>query len=495
MKNWILAHKVLSIVLASVLAVGIILAIVLPVAFNKPSGGGQDSEVTSEENGESGVESSEKQTYTITFDSVGGSAVAEITASAGDEITAPETPVKDGFVFDGWYESSDNGATLAEKPFGFTFMPARSMTLYAKWVAPTVVGKTYKVSGVTLSGTEEDKAAILDEYGMASEEQLVSMYKSTGFSVYFMDNAKVTVTFAMSEKPTSYSLYYAISETGVVSFYETAVDKENGVVYSDGLFAAEFVVTADCKTLTMTMNFEDSTAAISLICPLYNGGSAHTHTFDESKWVSDETDHWHAATCEHTSEKKDVAAHTWNDGEITAPATCTAEGEKTYTCVVCGYKKTEVVDKSEHTPSEKWSHNKDCHFHICTVCEKPIESSKVNHDVSLETYGLCKTCGFEDVVEPEYDEDKQEYFYETDFAVNDSIYLKVMPTTALDQEWRIDVEAQGCEEGEGYEVKVYDADGQELSGELEGGKTYYVVIICKANVNDAKITILDSNAM
>lgn len=43
----------------------------------------------------------------------------------------------------------------------------------------------------------------------------------------------------------------------------------------------------------------------------------HQHTFAET-WSSDETYHWHAATCEHTEEVADKAAHNWgSDGKCT----------------------------------------------------------------------------------------------------------------------------------------------------------------------------------
>ncbi len=42
-------------------------------------------------------------------------------------------------------------------------------------------------------------------------------------------------------------------------------------------------------------------------------GLTHQHTF-ASKWSSDETYHWHAATCEHTNEIADKATHTMVDG-------------------------------------------------------------------------------------------------------------------------------------------------------------------------------------
>ena len=67
----------------------------------------------------------------------------------------------------------------------------------------------------------------------------------------------------------------------------------------------------------------------------------HVHTFNESKWESDENNHWHAATCAHTGEKKDFAPHTWNDGVITKPSDYGVVGEKKFTCTVCEYSKTE----------------------------------------------------------------------------------------------------------------------------------------------------------
>ncbi|HHT38032.1 MAG TPA: InlB B-repeat-containing protein, partial [Mollicutes bacterium] len=43
-------------------------------------------------------------TYTITFDSKGGSEVTSITKEADTEITKPVDPTKDGYIFLGWYE-------------------------------------------------------------------------------------------------------------------------------------------------------------------------------------------------------------------------------------------------------------------------------------------------------------------------------------------------------------------------------------------------------
>ena len=43
------------------------------------------------------------KTYTLTFETNGGTEIAPITAAAGEAIVAPSDPVKDGFSFEGWY--------------------------------------------------------------------------------------------------------------------------------------------------------------------------------------------------------------------------------------------------------------------------------------------------------------------------------------------------------------------------------------------------------
>lgn len=85
-------------------------------------------------------------TYTIAFETNGGSSVAEIEAEAGDEITVPADPTKDGYKFVGWYESADGGITLSDTAFVFSYMPGKNVTLYAKW-QDAVIGswQTYQI--------------------------------------------------------------------------------------------------------------------------------------------------------------------------------------------------------------------------------------------------------------------------------------------------------------------------------------------------------------
>ncbi len=106
----------------------------------------------------------------------------------------------------------------------------------------------------------------------------------------------------------------------------------------------------------------------------------HEHTF-AAEWTSNETHHWHAATCEHTNEVKDKAEHVWNDGEETKPATTEEAGEKTFTCTVCSYKKVENIPALEHkhTFASVWSNDATYHWYAATCEHKEEVKDKAAH--------------------------------------------------------------------------------------------------------------------
>lgn len=107
---------------------------------------------------------------------------------------------------------------------------------------------------------------------------------------------------------------------------------------------------------------------------------AHEHTFAED-WSKDNTNHWHAATCEHTEEKSDLAAHTWDSGKVTKEATEKEAGVKTYACTVCKFTKTESIPVLEHvhTYSNDWSKDATNHWHAATCEHKDLTKDKAAH--------------------------------------------------------------------------------------------------------------------
>ena len=106
---------------------------------------------------------------------------------------------------------------------------------------------------------------------------------------------------------------------------------------------------------------------------------AHEHEFSDS-WSKDATHHWHAATCEHTTEVSDKAKHTFGNWTTTKEATEEAEGSKERTCTVCGYTATEVIAKLEHkhTYSEDWTKDATHHWYAAT-CGHDVTDSKAEH--------------------------------------------------------------------------------------------------------------------
>lgn len=73
---------------------------------------------------------SASQTFTVTFQSNGGSAVASQTVANGGKATEPADPTKEDYTFDGWYLPSD-----LTTPYNFDTAVTGDITLYAKWEA------------------------------------------------------------------------------------------------------------------------------------------------------------------------------------------------------------------------------------------------------------------------------------------------------------------------------------------------------------------------
>ena len=95
----------------------------------------------------------------------------------------------------------------------------------------------------------------------------------------------------------------------------------------------------------------------------------HTHTYS-TEWSTDETNHWHECTC---GDKKDVAAHTYDNACDT-------------TCNVCG-----KTRETSHSFGSEWYKNSEKHWHECAVCHTKKDEAPHVYDNDCDT--TCNVCG------------------------------------------------------------------------------------------------------
>lgn len=119
-----------------------------------------------------------------------------------------------------------------------------------------------------------------------------------------------------------------------------------------------------------------------------------------NEWKTDKDNHWNVYGCGTIMNK---AAHTWDAGVETTPATCTKAGVKTYTCKVCQEKKTEPIKAPGHSLTKVEAVAATCteggnnEYYTCSVCKKVFKADKTTEttvaDETLAALGhkLTKT--------------------------------------------------------------------------------------------------------
>lgn len=176
--------------------------------------------------------------YTVSFETNGGNDIASKTVTRNSVIKEPETPIKDGFDFEGWY--TDKGL---KTKYDFTEKVTKNFTLYAKW--------TEKDNGEWKNPFTDVKENdwFYDSVKYAYENDLMKGISNTEFAPD-SDVTRamfVTVIYRMENEPQTGKCAFTDVESG--SYYESAVAwaNENGIVsgISEDCFAPNEPITRE----------------------------------------------------------------------------------------------------------------------------------------------------------------------------------------------------------------------------------------------------------
>ena len=186
------------------------------------------------------------ESFTVTFDSQGGSNVASQTVKRGEKVERPSNPTRSGYSFQGWYEEAE-----CKNAWNFTTdTVTRNMTLYADWSKKSSSDSsstTYKItasadangsitpSGNTYVNRGSDKTfTITADKNYVVKDVFVDGKSVGAVSKYVFENVRATHTIRAT-----FARKGAVADpddTGVSAKLDTENHMKYMVGYPDGTF-------------------------------------------------------------------------------------------------------------------------------------------------------------------------------------------------------------------------------------------------------------------
>lgn len=174
--------------------------------------------------------------YTLSFDTNGGEEIEKQVLS-NNEVTTTVIPVRESWVFDGWFIDSD----LTE-PFIFGGVLKEDTTIYAKWVKYIkFVDESDCIKTITVGDGEYIPLPTDDELiDMALEDFIVSWYYiKDATNIFITNNTKLsdldedsdTVTLYLEKIPTFYLSFYLDENSD--EFYRKKVINDQVISFDD----------------------------------------------------------------------------------------------------------------------------------------------------------------------------------------------------------------------------------------------------------------------
>lgn len=315
-----------------------------------------------------GTEQTTPVTYTVTFNSMGGSAVQSKTVEEGNKVAKPTDPTNDDATleFGGWY--TDQACTQA---FDFNTPINANITLYAKWTTKSAQVEQYTVTFNSMGGSAV-QAATVDEGGKVTKPSDPTNTDTTKTFGGWYTDAECTQAFdfntVITGNITLYAKWNTKSAEVEYEFVTTAMDFNKFIEITGGSgsgFKTTKTETVGKFSIEAGAYFESSASGLEGPCvnnqkkkiTIVFGGRTNSISFDV-KGAS-------GSGCTMTLCKEDgTVVKTWatvaNSTTVTGMTYGTAEGETieagTYYLVsndgsgrIANLKITEELEKSEAT--------------------------------------------------------------------------------------------------------------------------------------------------
>ncbi len=330
--------------------------------------------------------------YTITFDTTGGSEIAPITQDYGTAIVAPADPTREGYTFIGWD---------MEIP---TTMPAENITLKARWKDSEKPTGEIKIS-------ENSWKAFLNNitFGLFFKDTqtvTINAADNSGESVtveYLLSNKELTKTELDGMTFTAYTAPFGIDPDNEYIIYVRLTDKAGNTDYicSDGIVldGTSPVIKGiengktycEAQTVTIDEKYIDTVIVNETKVTLDENNSFVLSPADgEQKIiVTDKAGN----TAEMTVTVND--GHTFGEwasnGDGTHTRTCTVDGcsagTQTENCIDAN--KDHKCDICDYIISECADDNKD---HKCDYCGKKL-TEHTGGKATCKDKAKCEVCG------------------------------------------------------------------------------------------------------
>jgi len=330
--------------------------------------------------------------YTITFDTAGGSEIAPITQDYGTQIAAPADPTREGYTFIGW-----------DKAIPAT-MPAENITVTAQWKDSEKPTGEIKIS-------ENSWKAFLNNitFGLFFKDTqtvTINAADNSGESVtveYLLSNKELTKTELDGMTFTAYTAPFGIDPDNEYIIYVRLTDKAGNTDYicSDGIVldGTSPVIKGiengktycEAQTVTIDEKYIDTVIVNETKVTLDENNSFVLSPADgEQKIiVTDKAGN----TAEMTVTVND--GHTFGEwasnGDGTHTRTCTVDGcsagTQTENCIDAN--KDHKCDICDYIISECADDNKD---HKCDYCGKKLTEHTGGKATCTEK-AVCEVCG------------------------------------------------------------------------------------------------------